>query len=656
VAVKKIVPFKVLMDTVAGTQDILATAPGDDCIGAVAWWSNVNTWANAPATTQADSSLGFGVMDATRQKAVYAVGLDGRNSNSLSRNRGATASFVVMNKTQNGNVEAEATAAFSNGGTDKGITLTWVTNPSDTWVMEGLLFFGTGTAVYADEQALPNGLFATTYDPGFEADAVFYGSAGNNVADAAGFAGNIALGFAQNVTGFPQRSVAVNYRGGVNPLATAGVSNNQRVLHSLSSAGAVLKEIEITSFTAGGGTSIEQTNRTGNASGIECLVFAWQWDDAARRAMVEGSPTPASGDYVEAGLAAEPDLVVALTSAIAPADENTIQTTVGGDQGCLSVALFDGAGFESAIAVGAEDNEPGNTNCHGTASDTRMMALRNGPDDTTLLDSGANPTIAMQSGGWTITAPTTTSVRSAHTLNIEAVAGGPAQHSIAGAVTVTPSVAAQMVEGRTLAGAVTVTAQVAAAMLEGRVLAGAVAVAPTVAATTAYNRNAALAGAVTVTPSIAATLDHTLNAAIAGAVTVTPQVAAGRVFQGGNTILGAVTVAPSIAALLARNVHPALAGSLTLVSVVGAAMAYSASGGGSIAGFVAVTPGVAAGLALNIHPALTGALLLEATPAALGMIHGGSGVTLGRSRLDGEVRRSELAGAAGPIRLTGEVA
>jgi hypothetical protein len=235
------------------------------------------------------------------------------------------------------------------------------------------------------------------------------------------------------------------------------------------------------------------------------------------------------------------------------------------------------------------------------------------------------------------------------------------QHpALFGAVTVTPQVAATLDHtlNAALAGAVTLAASIGAAMVHARntAIGGAVVATPAVAAVLAFTRHPALAGAVTVTPGVASALGYTLKASLPGAATVTPSVASGMAYQGGNAIVGDITVAPSVAALLAHNVHPALAGSLTLGSAIGAALAYSAPGGSGIAGLVTVTPGVAAGLARNVHRRLPDGVALGITPAALGMIHGGAGSIVARTDLAGEVRLSEMAGASGPIKLTGEVA
>jgi hypothetical protein len=260
------------------------------------------------------------------------------------------------------------------------------------------------------------------FDPGFELDALMLMQGGLYINDVHSYNGMATIGFCQNVTGLPQWSGSSNLQGGVNPQVVSGVSSNNRIL-MVTGNGGITKEIELTSFTYGASSrNVRIANHTGSTSSVEAVGFGWQWDDTARRAMVEGSPTPASGNYVESGLAAEPGLVMVINKAITVANENTRVTTLGGDQGGLSVGLFDENGFESVIGFNGEDNESGSTNDHSVASDTRMMAMRNGADSSTLLDSGADPTISMDSGGWTITSPTTLTAFSGASLNFEAAA------------------------------------------------------------------------------------------------------------------------------------------------------------------------------------------------------------------------------------------
>ena len=163
-------------------------------------------------------------------------------------------------------------------------------------------------------------------------------------------------------------------------------------------------------------------------------------------------------------------------------------------------------------------------------------------------------------------------------------------------------------------------------------IAGAVTVTPSIAAGLAPNRHAALAGAIPVTPSVAAALDYTLNVALSGAVSVTPTAAAGTAFQGGNTIIGDVT----------------------LVVLLGAAMTFSRHS--AIMGAVAVTPDVAAGLGLTIHRILVGNIALGVAPTALDLVHANAGSIVERTNLADEVRLSEIAGSSGPINLSGKVA
>jgi len=130
-----------------------------------------------------------------------------------------------------------------------------------------------------------------------------------------------------------------------------------------------------------------------------------------------------------------------------------------------------------------------------------------------------------------------------------AAAGGPAAYSITGAVTLSLTPSATMLEGRGILGAVTLTLTPAAQMLEGRVRAGAVPLTVTPAAQMLEGRG--LVGHVTVSFTPAAAMQYVAAVLGGGSVRLNWQWARARMrVQRTYAIVGDVTLTLSPAAVM----------------------------------------------------------------------------------------------------------